>query len=77
MSSEREPLADVTTTDKEVRVVVEMPGISKENIKTYAYGTSVEVSTTGADRKYHEVIDLQKTHVLKQLGPFIKMEYLK
>lgn len=33
ISSEREPLADVTTTDKEVKVVVEMPGVSKENIK--------------------------------------------
>ena len=33
ISSEREPLADVTTNDKEVKVVVEMPGVSKENIK--------------------------------------------
>ena len=33
-----------------------MPGVSKENIRINAY--SVEVSTTGTDRKYHEVIDL-------------------
>ena len=58
VSSEREPLADVTTTDKEERVVVEMPGISKEDIRINVYGTSVEVSTTGADTIYHEVIDL-------------------
>lgn len=32
ISSEREPLADVTTTDKDVKVVVEIPGVSKENI---------------------------------------------
>jgi HSP20 family protein len=37
-------------------VVVEMPGVSKENIRINAY--SVEVSTTATDRKYHEVIDL-------------------
>ena len=58
VSSEREPLADVTTTDKEVNVVVEMPGVGKENIMINAYDNSIEVSTTGTDRKYHEVIDL-------------------
>jgi HSP20 family protein len=58
VSSEREPLADVTTNDKEVKVVVEMPGVSKENIRISAYDNSVEVTTTGTDRKYHEVIDL-------------------
>jgi HSP20 family protein len=58
VSFERQPLADVTTTDKEVKVVVEMPGVSKENIRINAYDTSVEVTTTGTDRKYHEVIDL-------------------
>jgi HSP20 family protein len=57
ISSEREPLADVTITDKEVKVVVEMPGVSKENITVNAYDNSVEVITTGTDeRKYHEVV---------------------
>jgi HSP20 family protein len=58
VSSEREPLADVTTTDKEVKVVVEMPGVSKENIKVNVYDNSLEVTTTGTDRKYHEVIEI-------------------
>jgi HSP20 family protein len=59
ISSEREPLADVTTTDKEIKVVLEMPGVSKENIKINAYYGSVEISTTeGAQRKYHETIEL-------------------
>jgi HSP20 family protein len=59
ISSEREPLADVTATDKEVKVVVEMPGVTKSNIKISAYNNSVEVQTTeNAERKYHEVIDL-------------------
>jgi HSP20 family protein len=46
ISSEREPLADVTTTSNEVKVVVEMPGLSKENIKVNIYDNSVEVTTT-------------------------------
>jgi HSP20 family protein len=58
ISSEREPLADITTTEKEVKVVVEIPGISKENIKVNVYGTSVEVNTTGTERKYHQVIEI-------------------
>ncbi|TLX82161.1 MAG: hypothetical protein E6L04_10425 [Thaumarchaeota archaeon] len=33
---EREPMSDVTETDKEVKVVVETPGVSKENIEINA-----------------------------------------
>src|SRR6188474_3894823 len=31
ISSEREPLVDISSTDREVKVIVEMPGIKKEN----------------------------------------------
>jgi HSP20 family protein len=59
ISSEREPLADVTTTDKEVKIAVEMPGVSKENIKINVYDNSLELTTTGTEqRKYHEVIQI-------------------
>ena len=58
ISSEREPLADVTTTDKDVKVVVEIPGVNKENIKINVYDNSVEVTTTGTERKYHEVVEI-------------------
>jgi HSP20 family protein len=58
ISSEREPMSDVTETDKEVKVVVEMPGVSKENIKINTYENKVEVKTEGTKRKYHEVIEI-------------------
>lgn len=57
ISSEREPLTEVTTLDKNVKVVVEMPGVIKEDIQIKSYDKSVEVSATGP-RKYHEVINL-------------------
>ncbi len=57
ISSEREPLSDVSVTDKEVRVLVEMPGVPKDKIKINAYEDKVEV-TTGDEKKYHEVIDI-------------------
>ena len=58
ISCEREPLADITTTDKEVKVILEMPGVTKENIKINAYDSSVEVKSDDPQRKYHEVIEL-------------------
>jgi HSP20 family protein len=59
ISSEREPLADVTITDKHVKLAVEMPGVSKENIKINLYDNSLELTTTGTEeRKYHEVIEI-------------------
>jgi HSP20 family protein len=59
LTAEREPLADVTTTNKEVKVTVEMPGITKQDIKVSAYEGAVEVSTIEkAKRKYRRIIDL-------------------
>jgi len=37
ITAEREPLADVNVTDNEVKVVLEMPGVKKEDIKVNAY----------------------------------------
>ena len=58
LSAEREPLVDISSTDKEVKVVVEMPGIKKENIKINAYVNSLEITSTAPERKYHKVIEL-------------------
>src|SRR3954447_27001297 len=61
ISSEREPLSDITTTDKEVKVVLEMPGIKKEDIKINTYDEKVEIKTAeNAQRNYHKIIDLPK-----------------
>jgi HSP20 family protein len=59
ISGETEPLADVTTTDKDVKVVVEMPGIEKKDIKINAHDGAVEVFTTDtAQRKYRKIIEV-------------------
>ena len=58
ISAEREPLVDVSSTDKEIKVIVEMPGIKKENIKINTYEDSVEITSNHPQRKYHKVIDL-------------------
>jgi HSP20 family protein len=59
ISAEREPLVDVNTTDTEVKVVVEMPGIRKEDIKINTYDSQLEIATSkDAQRKYHKNIEL-------------------
>ncbi|MEM1600008.1 MAG: Hsp20/alpha crystallin family protein, partial [Sulfolobaceae archaeon] len=38
ISEEREPLADVIEKDKEIKVVVEVPGVNKDDIKVRVVG---------------------------------------
>jgi HSP20 family protein len=59
LRAEREPMADVVTSDKEVKVVVEMPGIDKKDIKVNVYDNSVEIFTIEtSQRKYRRVVEL-------------------
>lgn len=56
--TERQPLSEVSSTDKEVKVSVELPGVSKEQIKIDANENQVDIKTDDPKRRYHEVIDL-------------------
>lgn len=56
--TERQPLSEVSITDKEVKVSVELPGVSKEQIKIDAYDSQVEIKTDDPKSKYHEVVEL-------------------
>ncbi len=58
ISGEMEPLADVNTTDKEIKLVIEMPGLSKDKIKVDAYEDRVEVKSDDPQRKYHKILEL-------------------
>lgn len=60
ISAEREPLVDLNTTDKEVKVVLEIPGVKKENIKINVFDEAVEITANNPQRKYHKTIDLPK-----------------
>ncbi len=58
IAGEMESMIDVVSTEKEVKVTVEMPGVTKENIRIDAYGSTVEVKSEDPQRKYHKTIDL-------------------
>jgi len=54
----REPLADVYEDEKTVTVIVEMPGVNKEDIKIRIDGDRLIVSAQTGDRKYYKEITL-------------------
>ena len=60
LTDEREPLVDVSTTNDQVIIVLEMPGVKKKDIKLYASEYFVEVQSTDPKRKYHKTIELPK-----------------
>jgi HSP20 family protein len=62
ISTERESLSDITTTEKEVKVVLEMPGINEEDIRINTYDdTKVEIKTADNSlRKFYKVVDVPK-----------------
>jgi HSP20 family protein len=66
ITSEREPLAEINIYDKEVKVILEIPGVSKEHIKIQAYKNSVEVFTDHPQRKY-QVIDIPRVADIKTI----------
>ncbi|HUU77355.1 MAG TPA: archaeal heat shock protein Hsp20 [candidate division Zixibacteria bacterium] len=51
-SKDREPLVDVFIEDKLVRLIVELPGVSKDDIKVKTTETRISIDAQSGDRKY-------------------------
>jgi HSP20 family protein len=60
LTDEREPLVDISITNDQVIIVLEMPGVKKEDLKINASEDSIEVQSTDTKRKYHKTIELPK-----------------
>jgi HSP20 family protein len=58
VKEEREPLVDVVETDSEIRVVVELPGVEKSDIKLHGTEDSLEISVDTPQYKYYKEITL-------------------
>jgi HSP20 family protein len=65
ITSERESLAEVNIYDKEVKVVLEMPGASKDHIKIRAYENSVEILNDHPQR--YQVISIPQVADIKTI----------
>jgi len=58
IKEEREPLVDVISTNNEVKVVAELPGVDKSDIKLYATEKTLSISVDTPQRKYFKEVDL-------------------
>lgn len=58
LSEEREPLVDVIEKGDEIRVIAEVPGVDKNNIKVKVNGNTLIVTAQEGDRKYYKEVEL-------------------
>ncbi len=58
VKEEREPLVDVIKGSDEVRVVVELPGVSKEDLHVTADESAVTVECVTGERRYQKRVEL-------------------
>jgi HSP20 family protein len=58
VKEEREPLVDVFETNGEIRVVVELPGVEKTDIKLHGTEDSLEISVDTPHYKYYKEVTL-------------------
>jgi HSP20 family protein len=58
VKEEREPLVDVIDTDGEVRVVVELPGVEKEEIQLHGTEDSLTITVDNPEHKYYKELEL-------------------
>ncbi|UCH31864.1 MAG: Hsp20/alpha crystallin family protein [Candidatus Bathyarchaeota archaeon] len=61
IKKEREPLVDVLETDGEVKVIAELPGVDKEDIKLHGTENSLNISVDTPQRKYYKEIPMPVT----------------
>jgi HSP20 family protein len=64
----REPIVDVFDEKSHILVIVELPGVSKDNIKVEVSGDILNISTSGKSRQYAKEVLLPskvKTETLK------------
>lgn len=54
----REPLVDVISTNGEIKVIAEVPGVNKQDIKIVAAEDSISIQADTPERKYRKEIDL-------------------
>ncbi|MGQ9460988.1 MAG: archaeal heat shock protein Hsp20 [Candidatus Bathyarchaeaceae archaeon] len=58
LREEREPLVDVLEGHEDIRVIAELPGVEKQDIRLYATGRTLTISVDTKERKYHKELEL-------------------
>ena len=58
LKDEREPFVDVISSGDEIKVVAEIPGVNKEDIRVSAEEDTVTIHADAPERKYRKNVDL-------------------
>lgn len=58
IKEEREPLVDVIKGQDELRVVAEVPGVNKEDLRLSADENSITIESVTGQARYHKKVDL-------------------
>ncbi len=58
IQDKREPLVDVVTSDKDVKVIAEIPGVRKEDIEVTVDERKVTISVGTESRRYYKELEL-------------------
>ena len=72
VKNEREPLVDIVETAKEVRVVAELPGVEKTDIKLHGTDDSLTISVNTAQTKYYKEVALPQKVKVKEARSYYK-----
>lgn len=54
----RKPLVDVVEKENEIKVIAELPGVNKEDIKVRVNGNKLIISAKSEDRQYYTEVEL-------------------
>jgi len=60
ISEAMEPFTDIIEEPDSIKIVIDLPGVEKEDIKIDAMEDSIEVNAERGDRKYHKLVKLPK-----------------
>jgi HSP20 family protein len=66
VKEEREPLVDTVESATEVRVVVELPGVEKTDIKLHGTEDTLEISVDTPQYKYYKEVQLPAKVLVKE-----------
>ncbi len=58
IKEEREPLVDVISTDGEIKVVAELPGVEKEDIRLHGTEDALTISVDTQNRRYFKEVEM-------------------
>jgi HSP20 family protein len=65
ITDQREPLTDVVESDKQVRIIAEIPGAKKEDIEMQVTDRTLTISVDTAERKYRKELQLPESAMVE------------